>query len=555
MKKVHVVWLVVLAAMLGTWVQVFAQAPDTVLVPDMINGDPYGAINKFILGDTTATGERNNPNRVYMLEAGKMYFLSGTLQAHFPLTLIGQEPEEGQKPAIVTSGVSPSGGTVGRFFKCFDDATFKNIYFQTCPPTGKGETFQTFQLIADSARYVFDNCWVEWGRWLTIRVEGKHTKVYITDCYFRNLENKKGIYNGRVIDFHNNPVDTLVMINNTEFNCNSFFMQIRNNYVNYARIEHNTIVNLFKWPIQWSWMTNAIISNNIFYNVHSYGEAPSDLPGQDYDGLVFGIVNVDTLPPHDADSLGIQEKDRVIIVNNNCWYFSQEVKDYWAAHADSVMPEPFMNERTQAMFDADESYPYLEENNTMNMDPQFNNVGDLTAFVDWMTKKRAGEATDYWGWDPDGDRFNVQWPLPEDLSYPTTSPLYTAADGGFPVGDLNWFPDKKSEWEQWTKTSVATSSHKGVPTAFRLEQNYPNPFNPTTTIRYALPKATDVKLVVLNSLGQQVKTLVARKQNAGTYAVSWDGTNDQGVQVPTGVYFYRLAVGDHVFVRKMLLLK
>ena len=554
MKRVPVPWLALFVFLLGTWTVAFAQAPDTVLVPTEVNGNPYGAINKFILGDTTATGERVNPNRVYMLEAGKMYFLSGTLQAHFPLTLIGQKPEEGQKPAIVTSGVSPSGGTVGRFFKCFDDATFKNIYFQTCPPTGKGETFQTFQLLADSARYVFDNCWVEWGRWLTIRVEGKYTKVYITNCYFRNVENKNAIYNGRVLQFHNTPVDTVVMVNNTVFDCNSYFLHIINNYANYARIEHNTIVNLIKWPISWLWMTNAIISNNIFYNVHSYGEAPSDMIGRE-PPIVYGIINADTLPSVDADSMGITEADRVIKVNNNCWWFSQEVKDYWAAHADSVQPEPFMNERTQAMFDADESYPYLEENNTMNMDPQFNNVGDLTGFIDWMTKKRAGESTDYWGWDPDGDRFNVQWPLPEDLSYPTTSPLYTAADGGFPVGDLNWFPDKKAEWEEWVKTSVSSSSHKVLPTAFRLEQNYPNPFNPSTTIRYALPKASEVKLVVLNSLGQHVKTLVSRKQAAGTYTATWDGTDERGVQVPSGVYFYRLAAGDHVSVRKMLLLK
>ena len=554
MKKVSLVLLVLFLAFGVVAPFAHAQAPDTVMVPAAINGDPYGALNKFIKGDTTSTGERNNPNRVYMLEAGKIYFLNGTLQTHFPLTLIGQKPAEGQKMAIVTSGVSPSGGTVGRFFKCFDSATFKDIYFQTCPPTGKGETFQTMQLMADSGRYVFDHCYFEWGRWLTLRIEGKHTKMYITNCYFRNLENQAGIYNGRVTDFHNNPIDTLVMVNNTEFNSNSFFLGVRNNYINYARIEHNTIANLFKWPIQWSWMTNAIISNNIFYNAHSYGEAPSDLPGQDYDGLVFGIVNVDTLPPHDADSLGYKESERVIKVNNNCWYFSKEVKDYWAAH-DSVMAEPFMNSRTQAMFDDDVHYPYLEEKNTMNIDPQFKNVGDLTGFIDWMTKKRAGEKTTYWGWDPDNDRFNVQWPLPEDLSYPTTSPLYTAADGGFPVGDLNWFPDKKAEWEQWIQTGVVEGTPKNVPAEFSLRQNYPNPFNPTTSISYTLPKAGMVHIAIYNGVGQKVKTLVAKAQVAGSYTVTWSGKNDRGMQVPSGIYFCKMKAGNFSSVRKMLLLK
>ena len=555
MKKNYTISLLVIITLLMGILSVFAQEPDTVIVPTDINGDPYGAINKFIMGDTTSTGERNNPNRVYMLEAGKIYYLSGTMQTHFPLNLVGQLPEPGQKPPILTSGISPSGGTVGRFFKCFDRATFRNIYFQTCPPTGEGETFQTIQLIADSVRYVFDNCYFEWGRWLTIRVEGKFTKVYITDCYFRNLENKNGIYNGRVIDFHNNPVDSIVMVNNTEFNSNSFFMQIRNNYVTYARIEHNTIVNSFKWPIQWSWMTNAIISNNLFYNVHSYGETASDIVGQDFDGLVFGIINVDTIPPADADSLGIVESERVIKVNNNNWWFSQEVQDYWAAHADSVNPEPFMNSRTQAMFDDDTNYPYLEENNTMNIDPQFTNVGDLTGFIDWMTKKRAGESTSYWGWDPDGDRFNVQWPLPEDLSYPTSSPLYTAAEGGFPVGDLNWFPDKKKEWEDWIVSGMEESASHQVVTDFRLEQNYPNPFNPTTYIRYRLAKSGKVRLEVYNSLGQKIRTLVNAKETAGEHVVQWDGSDENGVLAPSGLYFYRLKAGKSAQVRKMLLLR
>ena len=554
MKKATILWLALFVALPGIRSGLFAQQPDTVLVPTEINGDPYGAINKFIMGDTTATGERNNPNRTYMLEAGKIYFLSGTMQTHFPLRLIGQEPQEGQKPAVLTSGVSPSGGTVGRFFKCFDDATFKNIYFQTCPPTGKGETFQTLQLIADSARYVFDNCYFEWGRWLTIRVEGKGTKVYITNSYFRNIENKNAIYNGRVLQFHNTPVDTVVMVNNTVFNCNSYFLHIISNYANYARIEHNTIVNLIKWPISWLWMTNAVISNNIFYNVHSYGEAPSDMIGRE-PPIVYGIINADTLPSADADSMGISEADRIIKVNNNCWWFSQEVKDYWAAHADSVKPEPFMNERTQAMFDDSVKYPYLEEKGTLNIDPQFTNVGDLTGFIDWMTKKRAGESTSYWGWDPDGDRFNIQWPLPEDLSYPTTSPLYTAADGGFPVGDLNWFPDKKKEWEQWIQTGVEEETPETVPSDFALEQNYPNPFNPSTAIRYSLPRAATVSLVIYNGLGRRVKTLVAKKQAAGSYTVSWAGTDDRGVRVPSGVYFYKLKAGNHTFVRKMLLMK
>ena len=207
------------------------------------------------------------------------------------------------------------------------------------------------------------------------------------------------------------------------------------------------------------------------------------------------------------------------------------------------------------MFDADDRYPYLEENNTMNMDPEFSVVGGVEGLVDWMTKHRAGQETTYWGWDPDGNRFEIQWPLPEDLSYPTTSPLYTAADGGFPVGDLNWFPDKKAEWEAWVSTGVSHKPGSTVPVDFTLEQNYPNPFNPETTIEYHLKSSARVTLTIYNMLGQAVRRLVDGRQVAGVYRVKWDATDDLGQQLPSGIYHYKLDVDGRSLVEKMVLMR
>ena len=94
------------------------------------------------------------------------------------------------------------------------------------------------------------------------------------------------------------------------------------------------------------------------------------------------------------------------------------------------------------------------------------------------------------------------------------------------------------------------------PAAFALASNYPNPFNPATTIKYSLPQAADVKLIVYNVLGQPVRTLIAEHQSAGRYTVEWDATNDNGHSLSTGMYFYRLAAGgEFLETRKMLLLK
>jgi len=90
-----------------------------------------------------------------------------------------------------------------------------------------------------------------------------------------------------------------------------------------------------------------------------------------------------------------------------------------------------------------------------------------------------------------------------------------------------------------------------------LSQNYPNPFNPTTTIRYLVPDGgvQRVRLVVYDVRGARVRTLVDREQRGGSYAVEWDGRNDQGQAVGSGVYFYRLVERNYTQTRKMLLLK
>lgn len=90
---------------------------------------------------------------------------------------------------------------------------------------------------------------------------------------------------------------------------------------------------------------------------------------------------------------------------------------------------------------------------------------------------------------------------------------------------------------------------------FRLSQNYPNPFNPTTAISYQLSNISSVNLSIYNMLGQLVKTLVAEKQPAGSYTVSWDGTNASGKTVAGGAYIYRLQVGKTTLSRKMMFTK
>jgi hypothetical protein len=95
-----------------------------------------------------------------------------------------------------------------------------------------------------------------------------------------------------------------------------------------------------------------------------------------------------------------------------------------------------------------------------------------------------------------------------------------------------------------------------IPTEFSLGQNYPNPFNPTTHIRFALPEGITVRLEVYNMLGQRIATLIDGEFiNAGIYETTWNARDDEGRDVSSGIYMYRLAAGDFVDLKRMIFIK
>lgn len=112
-------------------------------------------------------------------------------------------------------------------------------------------------------------------------------------------------------------------------------------------------------------------------------------------------------------------------------------------------------------------------------------------------------------------------------------------------------------------TGIDDNSFIKLPSRFELSQSYPNPFNPSTTISYQVPRRSEVQIEIYNTLGQKVRTLLNARKEPGTYQAIWDGRNDSGVQVGSGVYLYRMAAGDpstgsgqgFVQTRKMILLK
>ena len=110
-------------------------------------------------------------------------------------------------------------------------------------------------------------------------------------------------------------------------------------------------------------------------------------------------------------------------------------------------------------------------------------------------------------------------------------------------------------------TEVLASSLSRIPVTFALEQNSPNPFNPVTTIRYAVPEPSKVTITVHDLLGKRVRTLLSNSQDGGYKSVIWDGRDESGRSVASGMYLYRISArslesnGKFSQTHKMVLLR
>lgn len=102
----------------------------------------------------------------------------------------------------------------------------------------------------------------------------------------------------------------------------------------------------------------------------------------------------------------------------------------------------------------------------------------------------------------------------------------------------------------WSPTSVVDELLSDM-----VFQNFPNPFNPSTRIEYTVAEESPVEITVFNVRGEKVTTLTNETKSAGRHNVLWDGRDKSGREVSSGVYFYRLSIGDYRSTKKMLMLK
>ena len=139
--------------------------------------------------------------------------------------------------------------------------------------------------------------------------------------------------------------------------------------------------------------------------------------------------------------------------------------------------------------------------------------------------------------------------------------LFKTINSDVNTGDIwlfNLRDDVQTSLISNAKVSVSNSSIIGgttIPTEYRLGQNYPNPFNPETEIRYDIPEQTNVTIRIFNSMGRTIRTIVNKNQQAGSYIIRWDGKDEMGIPVSSGIYFYQMTTNQYNQIMKMILIK
>jgi hypothetical protein len=550
-----------LFAMLAIPVSLYA-AVDTVWVP---NDGNLGTINTVIQGDTTASGARVNPDRWYGLHRGGYYLLNGwiTVKTGTHIRIFGEDaPATGTDlglPVIAPGAVT--GVYYLQPFDCFGDLTLKNVWLFYVD-NGGATYWNQLAFESDNLHGTFDHVIFDWDIAPAMHILAKHFVGRFTNCIFRNLIDPTQWWSGRQIYFESNSSGDTVWCENNTFENMGFVYQTQGIPVHRVYFNHNTFVNVSKFALQEVYWTWFVCTNNVFVNCHFTGERVTDRVGQDTDGLLYGaVLNVDTL---NAPVDGVSEMQRVLIFENNSNFRNSWFQDWYTTYNDTVpptavdrwiLPEPLMNARTAAFFD-----PSLFPHPNMKManiydgaDPGFTVAPtNKDSILKFLTDEYGPGANTNWGFHYDLD---AHWPLTEDLSY-SNSTLKTAGMRGYPLGDLNWFPNQLATWkseDDWAVISPLTAvneQHSSVPAQYALHQNYPNPFNPTTEIEYSVPRAGYVSLKVYNVLGQEVATLFSGLRNAGTYQATFDAG-----RFASGVYFYRLQAGGLTITKKMVLMK
>jgi len=584
-------------------------AADTLVVT--WTGTP-GEMENTIMADTSADGTQ--AHHVYVLESNKVYLQQSTLILNSGCELTGAPYADGERPAEVKPILGADGESqfnaywpAGSIKTYGDDQTYKlsNLLFNGVFAGGSGTLHGVLATYGNRNSIHVDKVTSVHSEVITYWNFGKQEDWVITNCkavqyscypagmYFGGFFWGGGAWAG--------TLNSLKIQNNTIEGAHGQGFVIWDNGLvdrephERILIDHNTFVNIIDWPKFVRGGNNTYWTNNLMVNTVTNGQtrngaANISLNNDRENGhgkmatLSQGYCQDSTWIANQLAS-GNQwcydREHRNIVYENNGYMDTPELlamfnMDPWCWNlkgsdgTDSLdasgnvvtMCDTMIANQSKWIGDsttAQLANGVRDVNNIhvtdlgWNLDPIYIETQILRT-KDWLDNGVHDTHTDRaWMHQADSDYEVVQWPLPMDFSYSTSSAAYTHGRYGYPLGDLNAFPSVKADWD--ANVLKVGDDAQITPAKFELAQNFPNPFNPTTDITFSIDRAANVDLSIYNMLGQKVRTLTTGSKVAGTHVLRWDGRDESGSSVSTGIYLYTLTDGSTSITKKMALMK
>ena len=565
-----------------------------------------GAWESFIMGDTTTGGVQNAD--VYVLESSKVHLQVNILRLYSGCEIRGADYDESAGGFPATIQQIPGADGTSQFdnwpasniltYGAHQSYKLHNLLFNGAMADQSGTTFGVMATYGQYNTIVVDHVTSVHNQVITYFNFGKKESWTLTNntaiqytCY------PAGMYFGGFFWGGGSWVGTL---RNLYVQNNTIEGAHANPLVIYSsgggigvpgaatvHVDHNTFANTIDLPKYYRDGNNSHHTNNLYVNSISQGQTKNNANTSLSQNKPGGLGKMATLHQKvcaDSTLLANGEcwdnANRNIDFSNNAWYDTPELialmewgADGWcwnlqgADGTDSLDADGVVVSLCDTMLAVADQSKWLDDSTNIqiashgvsesnninatdlgwNLDPMYINK-QIERNKDWLDNGVHNTFTDYW-WNvqEDDNAVVVQWPIPMDFSYSATSSAATACSHGGPVGSTK-------HMDHSAALGIDVSSET-LPNRFGLKQNYPNPFNPTTEIAFTLDQTADVNLSIYNMLGQKVRTLTNGSKNAGTHTLQWNGLDEMGQNVSTGIYLYRLTSGSKSITKKMAFMK
>lgn len=463
-----------------------------------MNVEPgVGTLNQAI-ADSTAD--------VFVLQRDGLYILDGELGIPYDASIIAEEGE-GARPRIIM-GVVSGGETPAQVMRPRANFTLRGIQVEGVDELG-GLIQRVIRISENEVLVTVDDCWLTNATQAAFRLDGTNISIHLKNSIVSNMGRPESPENGRVFDDRGNDIDSLVVLNNTFYNVLFNTLRDGGGIIKYARYDHNTFFNTGMFAVDFGPINEAILTNNLIINGAFYG-----IPRPDLD--LRGMIEMEEVP----DSLGETSAD----IRNNAFYLDPVLVE---AFPDTMQPLGAFDSLAQSFIDAagtgasnvmlDEAVPFV------NPPP-----APVPTVESYYLDPAGAQAQ----LDVSGEPF--------DFAYSETSPAYTMATDGGPLGALTWFG-----------ISVARQPEVELPSpALRIESAYPNPFHTTASLAFRVDKPSDVRVDVYDVLGRRVQSELLGTVAPGQHTMRLDGAS-----LSSGIYFVRLTAGADVRTVRLALVR